>query len=78
MTGASSRFTRFSAWISVLTFLLVEGYVFSDQWELGQASALYMLGTALLVAGACIGLFALLAAVELLIASVLRRPLRRL
>jgi hypothetical protein len=69
---------RFSAWISILVFLLVESYVFSDQWELGQASAIYMLGTALLVAGACIGLFSLLVAIELLIASVFRRPVRRL
>jgi hypothetical protein len=49
--------------------LLVEGYALQDQWEIGHASLMFMLGTALLSAGICIGLFTLIAAIGL-VASV--------
>jgi hypothetical protein len=45
---------------SAFAFFVIEGYVLHDQWEIGHASAMYMLGTAFLVAGFCIGLFAII------------------
>jgi hypothetical protein len=42
---------------------LIEGYALLDQWLIGHAGALFMFGTALLSAGACIGLFALISAI---------------
>lgn len=62
-----SRFTSFSLWTSVAVFFLIESYVLQDQLEIGRASAIFMFGTACLVAGACIALFALLLIAELVI-----------
>ena len=53
-------FLSFSLWTSALIFLLVEGNALLDQLDIGHASPMYMLGTALIAAGACIGLFAFL------------------
>jgi hypothetical protein len=63
-------FLRAGVWASVIAFLAVEGYVLHDQWEIGHASHLFMLGTALFVAGICIGLFALIAAMGLIISML--------
>ena len=56
-------FLRVGLWASAAAFLLIEGYSLPDQWLIGHAGALFMLGTALLSAGACIGLFALISAI---------------
>ena len=56
---------RLGLWASALAFLLVEGYALQDQWEIGHAGVMFMLGTALLSAGICIGLFALIAGIGL-------------
>ena len=56
-------------WTSAFAFFVVEGYVLHDQWEIGHASAMFMLGTALVVAGVCIGLFAIIAAIGLVISA---------
>jgi hypothetical protein len=45
--------------------LFIDGYALQDQLEIGHASAMFMLGTALLAAGICIGLFAVIVAVRL-------------
>jgi hypothetical protein len=60
---------RLSLWISVLAFCLIEGYALQDQLAIGHATTIYMLGTACVAAGACIGLFAFLAAIALLIST---------
>jgi hypothetical protein len=64
-----SRLMGFSLLTSVLTFFAIEGYVLQDQLEIGHASAMFMFGTACLIAGVCIGLFALTAAIGLAISA---------
>jgi hypothetical protein len=53
-------------WASALIFLFVEGYALHDQVAIGHASVRFILGTAFLSVGLCIGLFALIAVVGLL------------
>lgn len=50
---------------SAIAFLFIEGYALQDQLEIGHASAMFMLGTALLAAAICVGLFAVIVAVGL-------------
>jgi hypothetical protein len=56
---------RVGLWASAFAFLLVEGYALQDQLAIGRASVMFILGTAFLSAGLCIGLFALIASVGL-------------
>jgi hypothetical protein len=58
---------RFSLLISALAFFVVEGNVLLDQWIIGHVSAWFILGTAVLIAGGCVGLFAIMAAIGLAI-----------
>jgi hypothetical protein len=58
--------------IAVLAFLVVGGDVLLDQWITGYASAVFILGTAALIAGICIGLFAIIGALGLALAAALR------
>ena len=67
-----SRFMSFGIWTSAFAFFIIEGYFLHDQWEIGHASAMFMLGTALVVAGVCIGLFAIIAAVGLVISDCIQ------
>src|ERR1700722_793733 len=67
-----SRFMRFGMWTSAFAFFVIEGYVLHDQWEIGHASAMFMFGTALVVAGVCIGLFAIIAAIGLAISDCIQ------
>jgi hypothetical protein len=62
-----SRFMSFSLWTSLAAFVLIEGYALIDQIEIGHASIVFMLGTALFAAAACIGLFAIIMAIGLAI-----------
>jgi hypothetical protein len=64
-----SRFMSFSLWTSALAFLVIEGDALLDQLEIGHASTMFMLGTACLIAGACIGLFAIIAGIGLAISA---------
>jgi hypothetical protein len=64
-----SRFMGFSLWTSILTFFALEGYVLLDQWEIGHASAVFMFSTACVIAGVCIGLFAIIAAIGLAVSG---------
>jgi hypothetical protein len=48
--------------IAILAFLVVGGDVLLDKWITGYASAVFILGTAALIAGICIGLFAIIGA----------------
>jgi hypothetical protein len=52
-----------SVLISVLAFLVIGGTVLLDQWIAGYASGRFILGTAILSAGACVGLFAIVAGI---------------
>jgi hypothetical protein len=72
-----SRFMGFGLWTSALVFFVTEGYVLQDQWEIGHASAMFMLGTAFLVAGFCIGLFAIIVAIGLAISAACGAEPRR-
>jgi len=63
---------RLSAVISVLAFFLLASTVLLDQWIIGRASAGFILGTAILIAGLCTGLFAVIAAIGLAISAPLR------
>jgi len=65
-------FIRLSAIISVLAFFLLASTVLLDQWIIGRASVGFILGTALLIAGLCTGLFAIIAAIGLMISAPLR------
>jgi hypothetical protein len=56
---------RVGLWASVFSFFFLESYALHDQLAIGQASVRFMIGTALLSEGLCIGLFALIAAVGL-------------
>jgi hypothetical protein len=59
-----------SIWTSAIAFFTIEGYALQDQLTIGHASAMFMLGTACLTAGACIGLFAILMAIGLAVSAV--------
>jgi hypothetical protein len=50
---------------SAIAFLFIEGYALQDQLEVGHSSTMFVLGTAFLSAGVCVGLFALIAAIGL-------------
>jgi hypothetical protein len=63
------RFMIFSIWISALSFFVIEGDALLDQLEIGHASTMFMLGTACLVAGICIGLFAAVTGIGLAISA---------
>jgi len=65
-------FIRLSATISFVAFLLLASTVLLDQWIIGRASAGFILGTAILIAGLCTGLFAIIAAIGLAISAPLR------
>jgi len=65
-------FLRLSATVSVLAFFLLASTVLLDQWIIGRASVGFILGTALLIAGLCTGLFAIIAAIGLMISAPLR------
>ena len=73
-TSRASRvrgtFVRFGLLTSASTFFVVGGEVLLDQWAIGSASAVFMLGTELLIAGACIGLFGVIAAIGLAISAL--------
>jgi hypothetical protein len=60
-----SWFLRVGLWASAIAFLLIESYALQDQWAIGHASLLFMVGTALLSAAVCIGFFAIIAVVGL-------------
>jgi hypothetical protein len=55
---------------STAAFIAAGVPVLLDQWISGEASALFMLGTALVLAGSCTGLFAAIVAAGLLIATL--------
>jgi hypothetical protein len=74
MSAARVRraFMRGSFVISLLVFCVVGGSILLDQWIAGHANARFILGTAILAAGASLGLFATGAAIGLVISTMLR------
>jgi hypothetical protein len=56
---------RVGLWASTFAFFFLESYALQDQLAIGHASMSFILGTALLSAGLCIALFALVAAIGL-------------
>jgi hypothetical protein len=59
------QFMRVGFLISLTAFFVLGCTVLIDQWIAGQVSVTFMLGTALLLAGLCTGLFAAVAAMGL-------------
>jgi hypothetical protein len=55
--------------ISGVAFLILGGGDFVDQWISGGVSAIFIVGTALINAGACLALFGVIAAVGWAISS---------
>jgi len=68
---AARAFMRFGLYIAVFMFVAVGSDVLLSQWITGYASATYIFGTAALLAGICVGLFALIAALGLAVAAAL-------
>jgi hypothetical protein len=60
-------FLRLGLLTAITAFCLIGGLVLFDQWAEGYASGVFMLGTALLIIGGCIGLFSIILAIGLLI-----------
>src|SRR5262249_19418548 len=60
-----SGFMGLALLISILAFVAVGADVLIDQWIEGRASALFVFGTACLIAGACSALFAVIVAIGL-------------
>src|SRR6516225_4609962 len=56
---------RVGLWASTFAFFFLESYALQDQLAIGRATVMFILGTAFLTAGLCIGLFALIAAIGL-------------
>ena len=61
------RFMWLGLTISILAFVVVAGDVLLEQWIGGHTSASYIFGTACVIGGACMALFALIAGAGLAI-----------
>jgi hypothetical protein len=55
--------------ISAVAFFALAGTVLVDQWISGKTSARFMLGTAALIVGSCVGLFAIIGTLGLAISA---------
>jgi hypothetical protein len=69
---AGRAFMRLGLIVASIAFVFVGSDVLLDQWIIGYASAQFILGTAALIAGICIGLFAIIAGLGLAVAAALR------
>jgi hypothetical protein len=67
----SHAFIRFGVLIAAVAFLVVGSDVLLDQWITGNVRPEFILGTAALIAGICVGLFAVIAAIGLAVSGVL-------
>jgi hypothetical protein len=56
---------RLGLFASVIAFLILSCAVLIDQWIAGQVTAVFILGTALVLAGVCTALFAAVAGMGL-------------
>lgn len=61
------RFMWLGLMISILAFVVVAGDVLLEQWIGGHTSASYIFGTACVIGGGCMALFALIAGAGLAI-----------
>lgn len=62
-------FTRIGFLVALVAFLVVGSDVLLGQWITGYASGKYIFGTAALLAGICLGIFAVISAVGLAVAA---------
>jgi hypothetical protein len=69
---AGRAFMRLGLTVGIVAFLVVGSDVLLDQWIIGYASTQFILGTAALIAGICLGLFAIIAGLGLAVAAALR------
>lgn len=63
-------FLRLAMLAAIMVFLVLETDVLLTQWISGNTSAKFIVGTAFLLAGICLALFAVIAAIGLAIAAV--------
>jgi len=73
----SRAFIRLGLLIAAIAFFVVGSDVLLTQWITGSSRTEFILGTAALIAGMCIGLFAIIAAIGLAVATVLALVQRR-
>jgi hypothetical protein len=67
-----TRFMSVGLWTSAVAFIVIEGDALLDQSEIGHASPMFMLGTACLAMAACIGNFAFIMAIGLVVSTAFR------
>jgi hypothetical protein len=70
---AGRAFMRLGLIVAVFAFVVVGTDVLLDQWIIGYASTQFILGTAALIAGVCLGLFAIIAGLGLAVATAFRQ-----
>jgi hypothetical protein len=66
-----ARFISFGFWTAAVAFVVIEGDALLDQSEIGHAGIRFMLGTACLAAAVCLALFAIIAAIGLVVSAAL-------
>jgi hypothetical protein len=64
---------RLSLLSSCLVFVVVTGTVLFDQWVEGHASPAFMLGTAAVIAGGCMAVFAAIAGIGWAVSTMFSR-----
>jgi hypothetical protein len=64
-------FMRLGVLVSVLAFVFLGGVDLIDQWLAGHASGWFMLGTFLINAGTCLGVFGIIAAIGCVVSITL-------
>jgi hypothetical protein len=69
---ADGALLRLSLLISVLAFFFLGSSVLLDQWIMGLAGAGFIFGTWMVIAGLCLGLFAIVASIGLGISAAFR------
>jgi len=67
---------RMSLLISCLVFFILGSSVLLDQWIMGHASAGFIFGTAAVIAGVCVGLFAIIATIGFAVSAGFRDELK--
>ncbi len=65
-------FLRVGIATAIFIFIVVGGSILFDQWAGGRTGGGFMLGTALVLAGACIGVFAIIVAIGLAVSTAFK------
>ena len=65
---------RIGLLISVLSFVILGGGDLLDQWLAGHGSVWFIVGTLLINAGTCLGIFGIIAAIGLVVSIPVNAP----